>query len=122
MKERAFPIFMGICVMAILYGGSIVFESHTNLASGFIDRQIKAAVLKVDTPQSRKVLALVTDILNSADQLGKIPLDKEILNNMVKAAMGDKKVDTTSLVDMQQLIEKIQAGNGSYFADTQHSP
>jgi len=108
--------------MAILYGGSIVFESHANLASGFIDRQIKAAVLKVDTPQSRKVLALVTHILSSADQLGKIPLDKEILNNMVRAAMGDKKVDTTSLVDVQQLIEKIQAGKGAYFVDAQHSP
>ncbi len=123
MKDRAFRVFAGICLLATLYGGVIVLESQTNLASGFIDRQIKKAVLKVDTPQSRQVLAVVTRILTSADQLVKNPLNMEILNNMVRAAMEDKKIDTTSFVDVQQLIEKIQAGNGSYSAaDVENTP
>lgn len=116
MKERAFRVFTGICLVATLYGAGLLVESQTNLASGHIDRLANADLLIVDTPQSREVLGVATRVINSADKLSQNPLNREILNNMVRVAMDDAKVDVASLVDVERLATKLSTGNEERFA------
>jgi hypothetical protein len=111
MNGRYFQIFMGICLITMMYGFDSLKQSQTNQTSGNIVSNGYEDALKVNTEKSHAVLGVVTRVMQSAAKIGDAKIDRSILNNLVQAALDDKTIDASAMVNVDYLASRIDTNS-----------